>query len=264
MPRVDEFILRDSLGRPNWRTKPSGPVKILLNGWFMGRESWPPAAALSPLFLSFHIAQQPYKEYDYRIPSSWLLADQSIEYLKAHEPIGCRDLHTVRLLRAAGVNCFFSGCLTLTLRRPNLPRGTEILFVDVNAALHPLCDSVPSDLRRFISILTPLTEPGGSIRGRLLRANSLLERFAQAHLVITSRLHCLLPCLAFNTPVLFIPPAESLERLEGYEGLYHSLHVEHGKVVSPIDWEVPLENPLAHLPLATALRRRVNEYVNPS
>ena len=35
-------------------------------------------------------------------------------------------------------------------------------------------------------------------------AQNLLDRIAQAKLVITSRLHTAMPCLAFDTPVIFL------------------------------------------------------------
>ena len=38
------------------------------------------------------------------------------------------------------------------------------------------------------------------------QAEELLSRYAKAQLVITSRLHCALPCLAMGTPVIFIHP----------------------------------------------------------
>ena len=36
------------------------------------------------------------------------------------------------------------------------------------------------------------------------KANDLLNKYRNAKLVITSRLHCALPCRAFNTDVIFI------------------------------------------------------------
>src|SRR6185295_1108834 len=39
---------------------------------------------------------------------------------------------------------------------------------------------------------------------RLSLAQEYLDEYAQAKLVVTSRIHCALPCLALGTPVLFI------------------------------------------------------------
>ena len=35
-------------------------------------------------------------------------------------------------------------------------------------------------------------------------ANQLLENYKRAELVITTRLHCILPCRAFNTQAIFM------------------------------------------------------------
>src|SRR4051812_13450858 len=53
MPRVDYYVHRDSIG--DFAGPPANEkVKIILNGWFMGSRSWPPARSLDPLFVSFH------------------------------------------------------------------------------------------------------------------------------------------------------------------------------------------------------------------
>ncbi|MEL7239912.1 MAG: polysaccharide pyruvyl transferase family protein, partial [Planctomycetota bacterium] len=41
---------------------------------------------------------------------------------------------------------------------------------------------------------------------RYALAEQQLKAFAEAKLVVTCRIHCALPCLAFGTPVLFIIP----------------------------------------------------------
>ena len=44
-----------------------------------------------------------------------MLTDEAIAYLWADGPIGCRDWTTVHLLVSAGVDAFFTGCLTTTV-----------------------------------------------------------------------------------------------------------------------------------------------------
>ena len=39
---------------------------------------------------------------------------------------------------------------------------------------------------------------------RFQLAKKLLDKYARAKLIISARLHGSLPCLAFNTPVIFI------------------------------------------------------------
>ncbi|MHB9292886.1 hypothetical protein Holit_01999 [Hollandina sp. SP2] len=55
-----------------------------------------------------------------------MLSPAGIKYLKKHEPIGCRDYGTVKLLGKYGINAYFSGCLTLTLGRKNLISSLQL------------------------------------------------------------------------------------------------------------------------------------------
>ena len=51
-------------------------------------------------------------------------------------------------------------------------------------------------------------------------AKNLIYKYAKAKLVITSRIHCALPCLALNTPFIFVNKDYSIR----YDGLYELLN----------------------------------------
>lgn len=118
---VDGFVQREKLSEYSGE-----PSAIIMNGWFMHHPfNWPPPQDLiKPLFVAFHINVSSEKE---------LLSKKSIEYLKNHSPIGCRDQRTCRLLRDKGVDAYFSGCLTLTLgnRYHTEEKSGRVFFVDV-------------------------------------------------------------------------------------------------------------------------------------
>lgn len=249
MPRADDLVMRDKIGE--FRAPPGTRSKIILNGWFMGSKSWPPPGTLDPLFVSFHLGQYRYSEYFNRLERSFLfsrtqrhfmLAEKSLAYFKAHEPIGCRDLPTLEAFRAAGIESYFSGCLTLTLETARKERSPDILIVDANLDLPELFRSVPNALKPHVVFLTHQTALKAPVQLRMNTAADLLERYAQAHLVITSRLHCALPCLAFGTPVLFIPPRHDLGRFEGLSELLTIPRIEDGRIAETIPWEKPLLN----------------------
>ena len=64
-----------------------------------------------------------------------MLQGKNLEYLKEHEPIGCRDYYTVGLLKEKGIDAYFSGCMTLTLSetcRYNGNKREGIYFVDAS------------------------------------------------------------------------------------------------------------------------------------
>jgi hypothetical protein len=238
------------------------PLKLIMNGWFMGQPNWPPADCIQPLFTSFHIGTVAYAEYGGSNPRSWLLGDESIDYLRRHGPVGCRDVETLALLRERDVPSFFSGCLTLTLRPPaeTLERR-EILLVDAELDEELVLQAVPRHRRQDVGSLTHTTARGFEPEARMHEARNLLHRYARAHVVITSRLHCLLPCLALGTPVFFTRPLDEHGRLHGYEKFYRDVAVDDRRLRSEVDWEHPGPNPGGHESLAEALRRRVTEFV---
>lgn len=246
LPRVDEYLDRDYLNK----VKSDSKIKIILNGWFLDKPgNWPPAACIAPLIISFHISQ-----YDVESMTS----GRSISYLKRHQPIGCRDYYTRDLVRRKGVEAYFSGCLTLTLKSaPNTKRTPDILLVDLNEKAKK---ALPTQLMEASELIShyfyfPATERSAEFlknrlegvsnftkkiklapllrnvskkvavstamgvpdnEGRLLKAEELLKRYASAKLVITSRLHCVLPCMAFNTPVIFVHESLPDPRFQGY------------------------------------------------
>ncbi|MDM8218950.1 polysaccharide pyruvyl transferase family protein, partial [Parasutterella secunda] len=63
----------------------------------------------------------------------------------------------------------------------------------------------------------------------------LLKKYVQADLVITSRIHCALPCLALKTPVIFVNSSAISEirspgRLEGLINLFHIMDFSTGNL----------------------------------
>lgn len=71
---------------------------------------------------------------------------------------------------------------------------------------------------------------------RFEHAESLLRKYAEAKMVITSRIHCALPCLALETPVVFIKSADdtikSLCRFQGLEDFFNVIEIKNDCVVN--------------------------------
>lgn len=119
LPSMDGFVNREELSQYDGEE-----CVVIMNGWFMHfPDNWPPSKNIHPIFLSFHISM---------IAMEKMLAHPSITYLKAHEPIGCRDLHTVNLLKQNGIDSWFTGCLTLTLgnKYASMGKKEHVYFVD--------------------------------------------------------------------------------------------------------------------------------------
>jgi hypothetical protein len=277
LPRVDVLIERDRL---HWyRNAP--PVFVIFNGWFTHQPSWPPPDSICPLFVSFH-ANMPELLVDKRF----------VTYFKRHEPIGCRSLATLEAFRNIGVDAYFSGCLTLTIERQRETRTNQIYAVDVDPRLY--ADVVPHDIKerlvhlshdfppldatllakakwgsvhlglrsmnkweRTRSVLADVSERVNAARHsfRLSRARELLALYSSAKLVITSRLHCALPCLALGTPVVLL--RRGIESDPRFAGLRELVRF-HSDPLRPIkiDWHNPEPNPDKYLCYANALRER--------
>ena len=64
---------------------------------------------------------------------------------------------------------------------------------------------------------------------RFRLAKSLLEKYSKAKLVITTRIHGALPCLAFHTPVIFINKIYDYYRFPGIYELLNTIGINYNK-----------------------------------
>lgn len=274
LPQVDRYVdgcfLRD--------VKSSPRIKLIIHGRFDSHvRSWPPSPDIDPLFISFSMGEYALERF---------LAEDSIEYFKQHEPIGCRDFYTRDLLAARGVDTYFSGCVTFMTDQisssRNAQRTGEVILTDLDAAAVPY---LPAALRTQAAVihhgrgiqwedvsnrlyrrsprlywfikktkahiaigglqqhLVRLLETDQSINSRLEEAEELLNRYARAKLVLTSRLHATLPCLGANTPVIFVHRYLKYDRLSGLRNYIRGYTVDEFKeAVKSIDFENPAPN----------------------
>lgn len=271
LPQIDGFIQREEL-----KDYDSEECKVIMNGWYMHHpEQWPPSDKIHPLFVAFHINS---------LAKEQLLSQESLDYLKKYEPIGCRDAYTRDLLIEKGVNAYFSGCMTLTLgyTYKSKRREDKCYFVDpfvyredklfkkIQNLLYLLCHwksattiadkwpgscsrlrkriSVSYFLQQYRKIFTKDTllkaeyisqqnmEYKSSFKTdseRLDEASRLINKYACARLVVTSRIHCALPCLGLDTPVIFTERTSQSEssacRLHGLKEFFNILSIDkHG------------------------------------
>ncbi len=260
LPSTDSLVDRDQLNRlPNGAV---GEYKILLNGWHTHKpENWPPSPKLIPLITSFHITGETYSKDQYCArPSDVLLEEKNLAYFRAHAPIGTRDLWTRDLLRQKGVESYFSGCLTLTLGsgRPKI-RKNYVCAVDVEG---PILDRLRNRVSDPLLTLTHIDPRPGSFNERCHRARRLLSIYAQAKLVVTSRLHCALPCLALQTPVLLIHMAPDSYRFTGLSDLLRCCSVKdflEGRYEFNVNNPPP--NKTTYLRYREELIRTVNRFI---
>lgn len=181
---LDEIVDRKQIDTKN-------NINLLVNGYFdIDELEGLLQHHINPIFSNIHIACQS-KRIDKGL----------IEKFKRYQPIGCRDRFTTTIFQKHGVDAFFNYCLTLTFdKRDKSIKGDKVFIVDLDSFV-PL----PNHLKK--ENIEYLHHDGFNLyshQAKMILANELLERYKnEAKLIITSKLHCALPCIAMGIPVIF-------------------------------------------------------------
>lgn len=125
--------------------------------------------------------------------------------LKEFEPVGCRDQKTFEIMQKFGIDAYLNGCMTVTLpRATNLQGNTKVFIVDV---CEELIGYIPETIKENAVYKTHV------YFDRIVKESESLALYEQyqkeARLVITSRLHCAVPCMAYGIPVIYAPKRNS-------------------------------------------------------
>ncbi|MGC6388416.1 polysaccharide pyruvyl transferase family protein [Ewingella sp. S1.OA.A_B6] len=221
LPEVNHHVTREGMHLYNDES-----IKMIMNAWYMANpENFPPSNKIDPLYVSVHLNSSIIDR---------IFRPEVIEHFKKHQPIGCRDNHTRDLLRAKGVDAYYSGCMTLTLghtyKRKNI--SDEVIFADIMHDSLSMKQLLKQPLRLGKRILNGRIKEL-SIKREVLQkyfdedvlnravyidqmvpyinadigfemADTYLKRLSSARFVVTSRIHTALPCLAMGTPVIFV------------------------------------------------------------
>lgn len=202
LPQIDYLIDRERMNE--FASGIQEPVAVILSGWFLHKKfNWPPSKDIYPLCTSLHFSVNDYMGIGYGF-----LNDLGGEYLKNYGPVGCRDTSTLEILQKKGIPSYLSGCATLTLpMREKKENGNYICLVDVP---DEVVLKVSTDLQGTDTEIKQLTHAVDYASNplewhkRISKVEELLDTYQNAKCVITKRLHCALPCLAFRTPVLLL------------------------------------------------------------
>ena len=140
----------------------------------------------------------------------------SLDWLRKHGVVGCRDPATVDLLKDLGVEAVNTGCPTISLKRvfPHQKRSAIIWVVDPSS-LQDLPDLFNFSTRTHVSeeycqefLMQEFEDyrtawTSGQQR-EMLKVLAFVEQYSNAKLLITSRLHAALSASARGTPVVFV------------------------------------------------------------
>jgi hypothetical protein len=197
-----------------------GSGKLILNGWWTHDpiNAWPPPPQLDCLPISIHVtekAKQRFSNY-----KAWFKGKKVL----------ARDESTNIFFKSLGIDSEFGGCLTLTFPRRQPKERKGIYLVDVPGIIYP-------DGERITHNISPTLKNDSQYRQKV--AKELLSKYQNAELVITSRLHCALPCAAFGTPVVVVNNGPRYTGMERFFTIYNgNLDESIGKALSFDDSEV--------------------------
>lgn len=201
LPSVDYYFDRDNIDNTDTGTD---KVKLIMNGWYTHKpENFPPKNKnIKPLLISMYIEQ---------FANNGKVAKRftnkaNKEFFSKNGPVGARDKATLDFLQKNNIESYFSGCITLTLcKDPSVRKKDFILAVDVSDKVYKRMTEMTN--RTIIRLDTNrcIDMPRSA---KFALAEYYLSLYQSAHAVVTRRLHCMLPCLALETPVLAITGRE--------------------------------------------------------
>ena len=218
------------------------PVKLIMNGCFNER-CFPLSSQITPVFFGFNAESES-------------VITKNKELFKQHQPIGCRDNATKRLFYKHRIAAYVTGCATLTLdRRTEAVEGAApvIAFGAGSGVLQQrLLENIPKPLLEHARLVYQ-REPVGeiplsddSVAEMDALAQSYLDVYTKASVVVTPLLHVASPCVAMGIPVVLA----RRDRDDRFTAIDRLLPVYTPTEFSSIDWRV---RPLDIEPLKLAM-----------
>lgn len=258
LPTVDYVIDREALDTFDSHGE---VVKAIMNGWYMySKFNWPPASVIDPLWVAMHIS-----ENDYFGIGERFLEGIGGDYLRHYAPIGARDVSTLEMLERNHIPAYLSGCLTLTIPQfSNVEKTNEVLLVDLDEKSEAIVRKMyPAENFQSVTHNVNAEEYSAlSAEDRLRRVEKLLRRYQGAKCVITSRLHCALPCLALQTPVLLVYKREYAPRIQSFLSLLHYSNIGNlGEKLQEFCVENPIENKKDYLSIRDSLTKLCRDFI---
>ena len=200
LPHIDYYIDRENLSCfiPNKKEY----VSVIMNGWFIHNKlAWPPSQYINPLLISMH-----FKCIENTDVGDMYLKGLGGDFLKKYEPVGARDVETKKRLEKNEVDAYFSGCLTLTIEKfCKIKKKKKICLVDVSDdVIQKVKESTNYEIEILTHSLNSKVTEKKYLKERMQYVENILKKYQEAKLVITTRLHCALPCVALGTPVIVL------------------------------------------------------------
>lgn len=260
LPHTDYIIERECLD--GFHTNNGERVATIMGGWYLYNHlNWPPSPFILPFPISMHFDTFYSKVAGEKITRNFVFEDYGATWLLENGPIGCRDNNTKELLQKYGIPSYFSGCLTLTLSPfENVERNDLICLVDVpKTATNYIKEKSKGEIFETTHSINMKTLDWTQ-REKIVEEQ--LKLYQGASLVVTTRLHAALPCLALGTPVLFIKENWALNRTGTWLNYLNYTSVE--SLLSgeySFDFDEPKRNPMEYKEIADSLKSKCQNFI---
>lgn len=263
IPHVDYLIDRENL--ESFIPEKKEKVKVIMNAWYIhDKFNFDISPYIEPLYISMFLKKFPYQA-GITIGSDYLNKN-ILESFKKYSPVGARDIHTKNLLDKLGIESYFSGCMTLTINKfSDVEKKDYIVVVGLNdKEIDYIKKKTNREVINFIQDIDKGSFANESWEVRRKRVMDTLKLYQGAHLVITTKLHCSLPCLALGTSVLLLYDTsfpENKDRIGTY--LSYLNYIKREDFFSAnIQFENPPKNPTKYLELRNTLEKNVINFIN--
>ena len=228
------------------------PVKMIMNGWYMHDSTfWPPSQNINPLYVAFHISRDSEKQMlslegvnyfkkhapigcrdedtlqmlQKRGVEAYYSACLTLTLDKKYTSLGEKSNEIIFVDTCLDSKSFFSRKLEnrnlIENKEKNIIESIDIdsknkpeLFYQTYKEIFPESILKNSAYIRHEIPKIHFTDE----KSKFQYAKKLLDRYSKAQLIVTSRIHCALPCLALGTPVIYVHDARSNKKNQARVG----------------------------------------------
>lgn len=262
LPKVDYLIDRENI--EGFVPEKKEYVKTIMNAWYIhDKFNFNISPYICPLTISMFFKNFPY-EKGITVGTDYINENVK-DTLRKYGPVGARDIHTKKMMEDLNIDTYFSGCLTLTINKfKNVQKENYIVVVGLKEKeIEYIKSKTNIPIKEIKQDIEKYTLSKLSWEERKQQVEKILKIYQGANMVITNKLHCTLPCLALETPILLLYDTsfrENEDRIGSYLEYVNYINREDF-LKSNIDFEKPRENPKKYMELRENLIRTCEDFV---
>ena len=257
LPQIDYLIDRENIGA--FIPKENKKVKTIMNAWYIhDKFNLTFSPYIKPLLISMHFKNFPYED-GITVKSDYITKDTK-KFLKENGPVGSRDHNTKELLDNLKIDSYFSGCLTLTIKKfDNIKKEKYICATNISEKELKI---LKTKTTLPIKVINQDIEKGSlsnlSWEERKEKVIELLKTYQAAEFVVTTKLHCALPCLALETNVLVLYDDKFDDRMKTFKEYFNYVNRKDFKNVDISS----IKNSNKYVELRNKLIKKCENFIN--